>query len=255
MIGTLFRTDDGGKGSNQAVGAARLGAEVSFLTAVGEDSFGDRAYELWETEGVDAAAVVRSAGADDDRGDPRRGERRQPDRDRPGRARRRSHPPTSTASRRRSRPPTSCSSSSRSRSRRRCMRSRSVAPPASARSLNPAPAPHGADHAGRRLRRPERDRGAGDPGARPRLWSSRSASRARGSARTLSRPSRRASSTRTGAGDAFCAAFAVALAEGASDLDAVRWGCAAGAHMVEHPGVIPGLPTARRSRNALRSQP
>jgi ribokinase len=46
----------------------------------------------------------------------------------------------------------------------------------------------------------------------------------------------------TGAGDAFCAAFAVALAEGASDLDAVRWGCAAGAHMVEHEGVVPGLP-------------
>jgi ribokinase len=47
----------------------------------------------------------------------------------------------------------------------------------------------------------------------------------------------------TGAGDAFCAAFAVALAEGADDVDAVRWGCAAGAHMVEHEGVIPGLPT------------
>jgi ribokinase len=47
----------------------------------------------------------------------------------------------------------------------------------------------------------------------------------------------------TGAGDAFCAAFAVALAEQGSDLDAVRWGCAAGAHMVEHHGVIPGLPT------------
>jgi ribokinase len=47
----------------------------------------------------------------------------------------------------------------------------------------------------------------------------------------------------TGAGDAFNAAFAVALAEGLSDLDAVRWGCAAGAHMVEHQGVVPGLPT------------
>ena len=44
------------------------------------------------------------------------------------------------------------------------------------------------------------------------------------------------------AGDAFCAAFAVALAEGAEDLEAVRWGCAAGAHMVEHEGVVPGLP-------------
>jgi ribokinase len=47
----------------------------------------------------------------------------------------------------------------------------------------------------------------------------------------------------TGAGDAFNAAFAVALAEGQPDLDAVRWGCAAGAHMVEHAGVVPGLPT------------
>ena len=47
----------------------------------------------------------------------------------------------------------------------------------------------------------------------------------------------------TGAGDAFCAAFAVALAENRPTLDAVRWGCAAGAHMVEHEGVVPGLPT------------
>jgi ribokinase len=47
----------------------------------------------------------------------------------------------------------------------------------------------------------------------------------------------------TGAGDAFTAAFAVAIAEGLPDLEAVRWGCAAGAHMVEHPGVVPGLPT------------
>ena len=61
VIGTLFRTDDGGKGSNQAVGAARLGAEVSFLTTVGRDDFGDRAFELWAREGVDASAVLRSA--------------------------------------------------------------------------------------------------------------------------------------------------------------------------------------------------
>src|SRR6185312_16956755 len=60
LIGTLFRTDDGGKGSNQAVGAARLGAEVAFLTAVGADAFGDRAFELWADEGVDASAALRS---------------------------------------------------------------------------------------------------------------------------------------------------------------------------------------------------
>ena len=62
VIGTLFRTDHGGKGSNQAVGAARLGADVSLLTAVGDDTFGDRACELWERESVDASAVLRSAG-------------------------------------------------------------------------------------------------------------------------------------------------------------------------------------------------
>ncbi len=55
----------------------------------------------------------------------------------------------------------------------------------------------------------------------------------------------------TGSGDAFCAAFAVALAEGASDLEAVRWGCAAGAHMVEHEGVIPGLPTRAELEDRL----
>jgi ribokinase len=60
---------------------------------------------------------------------------------------------------------------------------------------------------------------------------------------------------RTGAGDAFTAAFAVALAEGRSDLDAVRWGCAAGAHMVEHPGVVPGLATRAQLEARLAAVP
>jgi ribokinase len=55
----------------------------------------------------------------------------------------------------------------------------------------------------------------------------------------------------TGAGDAFTAAFAVALAEGLSERDAVRRGCAAGAYMVEHHGVIPGLPTRARLEEKL----
>ena len=60
VIGSLFRIDHGGKGSNQAVGAARLGAEVAFLTAVGQDTFAESAFELWAAEGVDASAVVRA---------------------------------------------------------------------------------------------------------------------------------------------------------------------------------------------------
>jgi len=55
--GRSFRVDHGGKGSNQAVGAARLGAEVRFLTALGEDDFAPRALRLWADEGVEAVAV------------------------------------------------------------------------------------------------------------------------------------------------------------------------------------------------------
>lgn len=42
ILGTDFKTSFGGKGANQAVAAARLGSEVSFIGAVGGDSFGDK---------------------------------------------------------------------------------------------------------------------------------------------------------------------------------------------------------------------
>ncbi len=50
----------GGKGSNQAVAAARMGAEVVYGTCVGKDSFGDGAMKLYEEEQIDAGAVRRS---------------------------------------------------------------------------------------------------------------------------------------------------------------------------------------------------
>lgn len=53
-----FSLGPGGKGSNQAVGAARLGADVSLLTAVGDDVLGAQGRDLWRREGVDASAVV-----------------------------------------------------------------------------------------------------------------------------------------------------------------------------------------------------
>jgi len=58
LSGGAFEAGPGGKGSNQAIGAARLGADVRFLTAIGADDYGRAARELWANEGVDASRVV-----------------------------------------------------------------------------------------------------------------------------------------------------------------------------------------------------
>jgi len=63
LLGTGYRVDFGGKGSNQAVGCARLGARVNFIAKVGKDSFGDMALDLYCEEGVDTACVRRTANA------------------------------------------------------------------------------------------------------------------------------------------------------------------------------------------------
>jgi ribokinase len=49
----------------------------------------------------------------------------------------------------------------------------------------------------------------------------------------------------TGAGDSFCAALALATVEGMALPDAVRFACAAGAHAATIRGAEPGLPTRR----------
>ena len=48
----------GGKGSNQAVGMARLGAAVNLFTGVGDDPNGMAAREFWASEGIDSTSVV-----------------------------------------------------------------------------------------------------------------------------------------------------------------------------------------------------
>lgn len=57
--GDRFVTAAGGKGSNQAVAAARLGAEVTFIGRVGNDVFANLAYEIWDAEGVNRDFVSR----------------------------------------------------------------------------------------------------------------------------------------------------------------------------------------------------
>lgn len=57
VLGTQFTTALGGKGCNQAVAAARLGASVSLIGAVGDDAHGREALHSLQQEGVNTAGV------------------------------------------------------------------------------------------------------------------------------------------------------------------------------------------------------
>jgi ribokinase len=58
ILGGQFQTAPGGKGANQAVAAARAGADVSLLACVGNDSFGREALAGFKTDGIDCEHVV-----------------------------------------------------------------------------------------------------------------------------------------------------------------------------------------------------
>lgn len=60
--GDLFRAQ-GGKGANQAVAAARLGASVIFLCRVGDDEFGKASLDAYTNEGIDLRFAVTDAEA------------------------------------------------------------------------------------------------------------------------------------------------------------------------------------------------
>ena len=241
LIGSLFRRDHGGKGSNQAVGVARLGADVAFLTAVGEDAFGEAAFGLWDEEGVDAGSVVRSqlptmtaAILVEASGDnrivvvpgalsaltPEHVDVFVPQIEAADVLLVQLEIPLATA-----------------------LYALEVGRAAGVRTiLNPAPAPPEPIAPAVDYLMPNESEAFAVEGAEGTLVVTlgEQGARLRGE-QILAFPARAVDTT--GAGDAFCAAFAVALAEGAADAEAVRWGCAAGAHMVEHEGVIPGLPT------------
>ncbi|MGM8364977.1 ribokinase [Virgibacillus sp. W0181] len=59
VLGGPFRMGPGGKGGNQAVAAARLGSEVTMVTKVGEDIFGDEAIKNFEQEGISSKYITR----------------------------------------------------------------------------------------------------------------------------------------------------------------------------------------------------
>lgn len=269
VIGREFRIDPGGKGSNQAVAAVRLGARAHLVTALGTDPFADDARRLWAAEGVTAdAATYPQAGTMkavivvESDGENRivvvpgaLAELTAADADR--------HAATIRAA-------------------DVCLTQHEVAPEFTRQALriaraagvttlfNPAPAPDTtADpdvlteilslsdyltpnaHEARRL--------AGLPGADPesaaRALAERTGRRVvmttgphgallahAGAVRRVPGEPVAEPVDTTGAGDAFNGALAVALTDGADDLDAVRFACRAGAHAVRFPGVIPGLP-------------
>jgi len=57
LIGTEFTYGPGGKGSNQAVAAARAGADVTMITKIGRDPYGEMVIDFYKEEGVDSGSV------------------------------------------------------------------------------------------------------------------------------------------------------------------------------------------------------
>ncbi|MEO5758856.1 MAG: ribokinase [Mesorhizobium sp.] len=57
ILGTSFTLGPGGKGSNQAVAAGKLGADVTFLTRLGVDPFAEMARQTWAQAGVKNAVI------------------------------------------------------------------------------------------------------------------------------------------------------------------------------------------------------
>lgn len=262
IIGGPFEVHAGGKGSNQAIGAARLGAEVCLLTALGCDPFAQQARDLWADEGIDASHVIEVDAATmvgvilvEDSGENRIAiapgalDHITPDLvDRFAPEIRRADvclvqleiPPAAVK---------------RALQIARDSGVTTVFNPAPARSLDPrilrladfltpneteAAALVGREGPAEDLARELLGIGAGTVvltlGARGALLADRTGIR-----RVPAFPAR--ASDTTGAGDALNAALAVALAERLPVEEAVRWGCAAGAREVEGFGVVPPLPT------------
>lgn len=62
ILGESFALGPGGKGSNQAVAAAKAGAETHFITRLGRDTFAEMALKTWEAAGVTPAVTQHAEG-------------------------------------------------------------------------------------------------------------------------------------------------------------------------------------------------
>ncbi|MDB9765562.1 ribokinase [Candidatus Pelagibacter sp.] len=59
VLGNNYIVGPGGKGSNQAIAAARLNGEVNFITKVGKDSHADMAFSLYKEAGVNVDCIIQ----------------------------------------------------------------------------------------------------------------------------------------------------------------------------------------------------
>lgn len=252
VIGRRFRMDAGGKGSNQAIGAARLGADVDFLTALGDDAFGHEAVELWQREGVRAEVVWTEAAT-----------MAAPILVEPNGENRIVVVPGALAE---------LSQAHVDAFSDRiaaadvlvvqleipvwtALYALEVGRAAGVRTiLNPAPAPDEPIAPACDYVTPNETEAPAVAGAQATFVHTLGDQGAELHGERIPAFPAEVVDT-TGAGDAFTAAFAVAVAEGRDEREAVRWGCAAGAHMVGHPGVVPGLPTRDELERRLASLP
>jgi ribokinase len=58
ILGQGFKDGPGGKGSNQAIAAARAGGDARMITRIGRDTFGEMAQKAWAADGIDTSAVA-----------------------------------------------------------------------------------------------------------------------------------------------------------------------------------------------------
>jgi ribokinase len=62
VAGSGFAVGPGGKGSNQAVAAARAGASVVFISRIGSDTFGELALKTWKADGIQPRVTQTTTG-------------------------------------------------------------------------------------------------------------------------------------------------------------------------------------------------
>jgi ribokinase len=59
----IFMQNFGGKGANQAVGAARAGGNVTFVTCLGEDLYAEELLQSFKNDGINTRYVFKDSGA------------------------------------------------------------------------------------------------------------------------------------------------------------------------------------------------